>query len=94
MDPHGLELLPSWAIGTSSTLVLGSHLATRDGRKTGNAHVIWVNRGSPPSQIRNCTVLTDAGNQMVLSPEEIDGLFWPPKYVSDLVEVREKFSSR
>lgn len=56
----------------------GSQLLTRDGRKTGNAHV------SGPAEIRGhlkvWPILTDFGNKMNLTEKEIDEFFYPPAW--------------
>lgn len=84
--------LPSWAIASSTELVLGSHLATRDGRKTGNAHVVNISPGPRGTVKLLYTVLTDAGNEMKLNAAEVRELFHDPQYVSDVTEVMRKFS--
>lgn len=56
----------------------GSQLLTRDGRKVGNAHV------SGPSQEKYgktvWPILTDFGNEMLLTESEINELFYPPEW--------------
>lgn len=83
------ELLPEWAIGfAEGKLQLGAGLPTKDGRRTGNAHIIKIteHRGEP---LYEC--LTDAGNIMHLVFSEVKELFYPPKYISSVEEVKTKF---
>lgn len=84
------DRIPDWAIKASSELQLGSQLCTRDGRIVGNAHIIeWCPPGIPYHR-----VLTDAGTKLNLTEREIGELFYPPRWVSDVNEVKRKFSSR
>lgn len=83
------EYLPEWAIGfAEGKLQLGAGLPTKDGRRTGNAHIIEITepRGEP---LYKC--LTDAGNIMHLSFSEVQQLFYPPKYVSSVEDIKTKF---
>lgn len=84
-DPsvHEDELgLPHWAIGISSTPIVGSQLCTRDGRRMGNAVIVsseddndW---GRPMF-----TCVTDVGTTMKLTALEIEECFHPLHFVMD-----------
>lgn len=97
-DEHEIsidELIPGWALrSTNGQLELGSHLATRDGRRTGNAHIIAIEPAFWDSSIPLYRVLTDAGTTMALIEREIDQLFYRPKWVSDVAEVNRLFSRK
>jgi hypothetical protein len=87
MEP---EVMPDWAVARSrgDYMGLGVQLPTRDGRKTGNAHVIdneW--RGN----LQIAVVLTDAGHVMRLARSQLMTLFHPPKWVSSIDEVKNRF---
>lgn len=71
------ELLPDWAIGLTDRYCVGAQLSTRDGRMVGNA-VIAFNHFPCPSPWE---VVTDAGNTMRLDEDELNELYWPPKYI-------------
>lgn len=86
------EWVPGWATGTTNgELVLGAQLSTRDGRRTGNAHIIGISPGRRGTVGFIYTVLTDAGNEMILLSSEIAEMFHPPHYVSDVAEVIKRF---
>lgn len=92
------ELLPEWAIGkTSGEYVLGAQLCTRDGRRTGNAHIVGFD-GVNGLTLNDVTyviyiVLTDAGNVIKLIRPELESMFYPPQWVSDVNTVIRKFGS-
>lgn len=75
------DLLPDWAIGTTSELAPGAQLCTRDGRKVGNAVVCG------PKVLEHgreyWPVLTDAGTTLRLNDAELAELFWPPRWLMD-----------
>lgn len=87
------EFLPHWAIkAVSGELVIGAQLPTKDGRQTGNAHIIGMRELAVFGVTKTIyVVLTDAGSQMALTAREIEELFYPPKWVSDISEVINKF---
>lgn len=91
---HLPEPLPDWAIGKlNGELVLGAQLCTRDGRRTGNAHIIGItNSKYDGSEL--FLVLTDAGTKMACSRGEVEYFFYPPKYRSNVEEVLRKFQRR
>lgn len=75
------DLPPAWAIGPATALVAGAQLCTRDGRKIGNA----VIRGPEVERhgLSFWPVLTDAGNELLLTSAEVAELFWPPEWLMD-----------
>jgi len=84
--------LPHWAIGYSrGEYVIGSHLQTRDGRRTGNAHIIEVSLNPELGDLYRC--LTDAGNEMTLTEQSLRDQFYPPCWVADVDEVKRKFGT-
>jgi hypothetical protein len=76
--------LPDWASGKVNNhtfngyRILKGQLNTKDGRRTGNAVVV-----SHHYRHRNYVtrVITDAGNSMFLSENEIEELFYEPEYI-------------
>lgn len=73
---------PNWATGTTSgEIALGAQLCTRDGRRIGNAVVIaWpIDRHG----LFFAEVLTDAGTTLALTVDEVNELYWPPKWLMD-----------
>lgn len=81
--------LPDWAIATGDgSLQLGLHLATKDGRRCGNAHIVGM-ENSPGGVIY--TALTDAGNRLRLLESEIDEMFYRGGYLSALDDILAKF---
>lgn len=85
-------LIPGWAIRMAQpeALELGAQLATKDGRRFGNAHIIAIEPGKHTEDLLY-TVLTDAGNIMRMSAAEIHNGFHPPRWISDVDEVKAKF---
>jgi hypothetical protein len=78
-----IELLPEWA---SQAITDGSYrhiraaLPTRDGRRTGNATVAGFIHKHGHDLI---VVITDAGNILRLTDNEIRELFYPPQWVME-----------
>ncbi len=85
-DDYGL---PEWAVRKSAGdyLEIGAHLATRDGRVCGNAFVNKI----VGDEGYSAEVITDSGNVKTLTVGEIEGMFFTPRFVADINEVREKF---
>lgn len=89
------ELLPEWAIGLAhGKFVLGAHLATRDGRRMGNGHIIAINPAHWDETKEVFTVLTDAGNEARLTLEELNSSFYPPCWISDVDRVLKRFGTQ
>lgn len=77
------ELLPEWATGhATEAFEVGSQMRTRDGRRHGNAVVVAMDGDPGFSKVR-ITVITDYGNKVVYSPDEMVSGFHPPKWVMD-----------
>ncbi|MEH6564598.1 MAG: hypothetical protein V7756_04650 [Halopseudomonas sp.] len=87
------EPRPEWAIGHAhGEYVMGAHLPTRDGRRFGNAHIIAADRAKWDEAKTVYTCLTDAGREMRLTAHELAEGFYPPQWISDVDEVKRKFS--
>lgn len=73
-------LLPEWAIGFAKGKynTPGAQLCTRDGRRLGNAFIMSIDD--------NYHVMTDIGNVLVLTENEVKEAFYPPRYYMDIVE--------
>lgn len=83
---------PQWAIDDAhGQLVLGAHLPTKDGRHTGNAHIVAITAGCLGSGRLVYTILTDAGSSMHLLEEEVHAYYHPPEWVSDVAQVVRRF---
>jgi len=80
--------LPQWAqkYSEGNYLEMGAHLETRDGRHCGNAFVDAIERTPGTGAI--AVVITDAGNEMMLTWGELWELFYPPRYVVKLDRAR------
>lgn len=79
--------LPEWAIGRNwdYSLQAGAQLMTKDGRVTGNAHVIRV-RETPddPHSTHLYDCITDAGSYMgSMSARHLEHQYWIGDYISD-----------
>lgn len=81
--------VPDWAESAddSGTLVVGRQLCTRDGRRTGNAHIIEIDN----TNLSPFRVLTDAGTYMRLMEGEIHELYHIGLYISDPAKVIKRF---
>lgn len=84
--------LPEWAIARNwdYSLVPGAQLCTKDGRKTGNAHVLRV-RGSVVENLIVHECITDAGSFLTLTEKEILDQFWVGDWISDPKTLIERF---
>lgn len=82
------EPLPPWAIDVyKGVLVPGLQLSTRDGRRVGNAVIIETGeRYSIFKSWEVSTVVTDIGNKLELSTQELWELFHEPEWVMDFRE--------
>lgn len=89
------EPMPEWAIAPNNgALVAGTQLCTRDGRCTGNAHIILVYLSKYVENELLYEVLTDAGNVVVYTEKEIHKGFYPSEWISDVAEVINKFGRK
>lgn len=85
--------IPEWAIKRyEGVLEMGTQLPTKDGRRVGNAHIIDIMPAMSAHFQTAYTVLTDAGNRLVLTVDEIKELFHEPMWVADFTEVIVRFS--
>lgn len=82
--------LPEWAVCRSTGVYMqaGAQLCTRNGQRIGNAFVHRIERrmwkyGDETKEVYVAVCFTDMGNELVLSLPEMEGLFYPPKYVMD-----------
>lgn len=73
--PHWAESQIEW--GVNGYLCERAQLCTRDGRKIGNAVIVKIE----PLTEWVFTVITDAGNTLILNIEELQELFHPPKFI-------------
>ena len=77
------DFLPEWARcpahgNYAKTLAA---LPTRDGRRSGNAVVIGESDRQWPGVPTIYLVVTDAGNVMRLTLNEMSAMFYPPEYI-------------
>lgn len=85
--------MPPWAVDANMKyeVVVGAQLCTKDGRRMGNAHVVGtVSKGHGDYFV----VLTDAGNKVTMTEQEIRSAFYISPWISDVEEVVRKFGSR
>lgn len=78
--------LPDWAVGRNwdYSLVPGAQLCTKDGRKTGNAHVLRVDERCLNSGKSYFDCITDAGSYIHdLTEQELLEQFWVGDWISD-----------
>jgi hypothetical protein len=66
----------------SGYLEIGAALPTRDGRVIGNATVVNIRNNSDLGTI--VRIRTDAGNEALLTEEELRSLFYEPKWIKSL----------
>lgn len=77
---------PHWASGPANgKYVLGAVLATRDGRRTGNAKIMAIRSvdyaDGTPSQT-HYQAKTEAGNTAWYNAAELEERFYPPEWVA------------
>lgn len=95
LHPHVNDFRPHWAIATcNGELIVGAQLPTRDGRRTGNAHIVHIGTAPWDANLELYTVLTDAGTVLKLLASEVVELYYQPQWVSDVREVMRKFKDR
>lgn len=87
--------LPEWACDRNwdYSLVPGAQLCTKDGRRTGNAHIIKHGAGiaAGPVFVPTFELITDAGSKFIMTEREIETAFYVGDWISDPVEVLKKF---
>ena len=93
--------MPEYAVGLnlSGNAVVGSQLHTRDGRRVGNAYVVGIEYMVDPTDTSDAPIgisiflcVTDAGNRLKLTVEEINSLFYISNLVVDPLEVLKRFT--
>lgn len=80
--------LPEWAERASDGeyTEVGAQLATRDGRRLGNAYVDAVDIVGELGYL--VTVITDMGNVCHMTLRELQEAFYPPQYMMNIEEAR------
>lgn len=88
-ENEGCCLLPDWAERKSdgNYMEAGAQLATRDGRRCGNAYVDRVEAHDRLGHV--AVVITDMGNTFHMTVRELEGAFHPPVYVMKLEDARK-----
>ena len=87
------QLLPHWAIAKNdNSLVLGASLPTRDGRRTGNAHIIEIKQSDHGDYLLY-VVLTDAGSTVNFTEQELRGQYFDSEWISDVEELKVRFGN-
>lgn len=88
--------LPDWAVGRNwdYSLVPGAQLCTKDGRRTGNAHIITKGvmhsgNGVYINNVYNC--LTDVGSKFTFTEVELLAAFTIGDWISDPKRVLKDF---
>ena len=81
MDPR--DFRPDWAIGKASGYMeVGAQLPTRDGRRVGNAVVLFLEtRDIGGETLELAQAITDAGTEITFTLAELEGQFHPPTWV-------------
>lgn len=80
--------LPDWAIGRNwgYELIPGAQLMTKDGRVSGNAHILRVGEGiaAGPAFVPTFDCITDAGSYIKsMTEQELLNQFWVGDFISD-----------
>lgn len=81
------EVLPDWATAykPDGEIEVGRQLCTRDGRRCGNAFVLREGTGIPAMVfIPTWEIITDAGNKLVCTKDEINEIWYVGEYISRL----------
>lgn len=94
--------IPDWAVARNFgyELVAGAQLCTKDGRRTGNAHIITVrivpvmenaSRSNPHGETYQFECLTDAGSKFTFNASELEEAFTIGDWISDPARVLRDF---
>lgn len=77
------DYLPDWAEqhNKQRRLQVGAQLQTRDGRVTGNGRIYKVSPSEYIGDMICYSVMTDAGNSLVLTDEEVHSMFYVGPYI-------------
>ena len=88
--PEYEEPLPEWAEKRSEGNYMepGAQLATRDGRRTGNAYVDRLESHKELGML--AVVVTDMGNSFRMTQRELVYQYYPPEYVMIIDEARRR----
>lgn len=83
--------LPDWAIlrNWANEPVPGSQLYTKDGRRSGNAHIVSIEDSELHGQLYHC--ITDAGSEVNLCFAELEEMFEVGDYISDVDDLLKRF---
>jgi len=82
--------LPPWALyrNNGEYMRLGAQLCTRDGRRVGNG---FIDDFEVVDKVLLAKVVTDMGNVFYMTKNELKETFYPPKFIVNLEEFREKW---
>lgn len=86
--------IPDWAVDRNwdYSLVPGAQLCTKDGRRTGNAHIIRVDKQRVEGEwVDSYNCLTDAGSQFHFTEVELLEAFNIGDWISDPARVIHDF---
>lgn len=86
--------IPDWAVDRNFgyELVPGAQLCTRDGRRTGNAHVVCLSDRTGISYTETLfECLTDAGSKFVFTEQELNSCFTIGDWISDPARIIKDF---
>jgi len=84
--------IPEWAIAEATELLeVGCDLPTKDGRRTGNAHILDIGYSRHTGDLLYL-IITDAGNTFNMDAAEVKERFHPPKYVSSVENILINFN--
>ncbi len=85
--------LPEWAIRHAAVgkWEVGAQLCTKDGRNTGNAHIVDITPAIWKHGTDAYQIITDAGNRMVMTLQELETWYYPPRYISDASTLLARF---
>lgn len=85
----GKDIRYGWQVGQcTSSMTIGAQLATRDGRRLGNAVVVNIREVTYPSQnvtLTVATIVTDAGSVIEFTENELNECFYPATCVMDVM---------
>lgn len=84
-----IEQLPHWAVSSNDgAYKAGAQLPTKDGRRVGNAVIAEEIVGMSGTCF---VVITDAGSYLVLTPNELEELYYPSEFiVRDIPNIKPK----
>jgi hypothetical protein len=87
--------LPDWAVSRNwdYSLVPGAQLCTKDGRRTGNAHIVKMGEGiaAGPVFVHTFECLTDAGSKFTFTEVELLEAFTIGDWISDPARIIRDF---